>query len=38
MDNELHHRLCKKIAQLTKVIFLLNTKNDEYENNLKAVV
>lgn len=35
---ELHHRLCKKIAQLTKVIFFLNTKNDEYESNLKAVV
>lgn len=40
MDNfgEVHHRMCKKVAQLTKVIFFLNTKNDEYESNLKAVV
>lgn len=40
MDNftELHHRMCKKVAQLTKVIFFLNTKNDEYESNLKSVV
>ena len=30
--------MCKKVAQLTKVIFYLNTKNDEYESNLKAVV
>jgi hypothetical protein len=30
--------MCKKVAQLTRVIFYLNTKNDEYESNLKAVV
>lgn len=30
--------MCKKVAQLTRVIFYLNTKNDDYENNLKAVV
>lgn len=30
--------MCKKVAQLTKVIFLLNTKNGEYESNLRAVV
>ena len=35
---ELHHKMCKKVAQLTKVIFYLNTKNDEYESNLKSVV
>ena len=35
---ELHHKMCKKVAQLTKVIFHLNTRNDEYENNLRAVV
>jgi hypothetical protein len=29
-DSELHHKMCKKVAQLTKVIFYLNTKNDEY--------
>lgn len=38
MDNDLHHKMCKKVAQLTKVIFYLNTKNDDYESNLKAVV
>ncbi len=31
-------KMCKKVAQLTKVIFYLNTKNDEYESNLKSVV
>lgn len=35
---ELHYKMCKKVAQLTKVIFLLNTKNGEYESNLRAVV
>lgn len=35
---ELHLKMCKKVAQLTRVIFYLNTKNDDYENNLKAVV
>jgi chromosome segregation ATPase len=35
---DLHHKMSKKIAQLTKVIFHLNTKNDEYEYNLRAVV
>jgi hypothetical protein len=35
---ELHHKMCKKVAQLTKVIFYLNTKNDDYESNLKSVV
>ncbi len=29
--------LSKKIAQLTKVIFHLNTKNDENEQQIKAV-
>lgn len=38
MNDELHHKMCKKVAQLTKVIFYLNTKNDEYESNLRAVV
>lgn len=30
--------MCKKVAQLTRVIFYLNTKNDQYQSNLKAVV
>lgn len=36
---DLHLKMSKKIAQLTKVIYTLNSKNDESENliaNLKA--
>ena len=28
-ESEVYERMCKKIAQLTRVIFILNTKNDE---------
>lgn len=35
---DLHHKMSKKIAQLTKVIFHLNTKNDENEHNLRNVI
>ncbi len=28
---ELHLKMCKKIAQLTKVIYQLHTKNEEHE-------
>lgn len=35
---DLHHKMCKKVAQLTKVIFYLNTKNDDYERSLSATV
>ena len=42
MNNEtlqdLHHKMSKKVAQLTKVIFHLNTKNDEYEANVGSIV
>ncbi|XP_075714570.1 protein FAM184B isoform X2 [Rhinoderma darwinii] len=31
---ELHVKMCKKIAQLTKVIYSLNLKIDEYEGNI----
>ncbi|XP_068799412.1 protein FAM184B isoform X8 [Struthio camelus] len=33
----LHVKMCKKIAQLTKVIYALNTKNDEYEASIQAL-
>ena len=33
--DEVQHKMCKKIAQLTKVIFHLNTKNDEAGEHLK---
>jgi len=29
MSEDTYNRMCKKIAQLTKVIFELNTRNDE---------
>ncbi|XP_075425013.1 protein FAM184B isoform X4 [Ascaphus truei] len=34
---EMHIKMCKKIAQLTKVIYALNTKVDEYEVNTLAL-
>ncbi|XP_075050810.1 protein FAM184B isoform X2 [Mixophyes fleayi] len=34
---ELHVKMCKKIAQLTKVIYALNLKIDEYEVNILAL-
>ncbi|KAG8453541.1 hypothetical protein GDO86_000247 [Hymenochirus boettgeri] len=33
-SEELHIKMCKKIAQLTKVIYALNLKIDEYEHNI----
>ena len=30
----LHHMLCKKVAQLTKVIFHLNSRNEDQEARL----
>ncbi|KAF4722822.1 hypothetical protein FOZ63_018548, partial [Perkinsus olseni] len=34
--DEVHHKMCKKIAQLTKVIFHLNSKNEENERLVQA--
>ncbi|KAM9330366.1 protein FAM184B [Gastrophryne carolinensis] len=34
---ELHVKMCKKIAQLTKVIYALNVKVDEYETNILTI-
>ncbi|XP_029882112.1 LOW QUALITY PROTEIN: protein FAM184B [Aquila chrysaetos chrysaetos] len=36
-NKEMHMKMCKKIAQLTKVIYALNTKNDEYEASIQAL-
>ncbi|XP_061848782.1 protein FAM184B isoform X2 [Colius striatus] len=36
-NQEMHMKMCKKIAQLTKVIYALNTKNDEYEASIQAL-
>jgi len=46
---DFHHKMSKKIAQLTKVIYQLNTKNDDhtfqiqqlsntYENEIEEVI
>uniref|UniRef100_A0A671STU6 Protein FAM184A-like n=1 Tax=Sinocyclocheilus anshuiensis TaxID=1608454 RepID=A0A671STU6_9TELE len=34
---DLHLKMSKKIAQLTKVIYALNTKNDEHEDAIKSL-
>nr|XP_034967738.1 protein FAM184B isoform X3 [Zootoca vivipara] len=36
-DPDLQVKMCKKIAQLTKVIYALNTKNDEHEASIQAL-
>ena len=35
---DLHHKMSKKIAQLTKVILHLNTKTDENDYNIRNIV
>ncbi len=32
---DLHHKMCKKIAQLTKVIFHLHSKAEDHDNHLR---
>ena len=34
---DLHHKMSKKVARLTRVIFILNTKNDDSELVLKQM-
>ena len=34
---DIHHKMSKKIAQLTKVIYHLNTKNDSHEQELQRL-
>ncbi|KAJ8339793.1 hypothetical protein SKAU_G00344260 [Synaphobranchus kaupii] len=36
-DYQMHTKMCKKIAQLTKVIYSLNTKNEEQEAELLSM-
>ncbi|XP_008056816.1 protein FAM184B-like, partial [Carlito syrichta] len=36
-DPEMHVKMCKKIAQLTKVIYALNTRQDEAETSMEAL-
>ena len=37
MSEETHHKMSKKIAQLTKVIFHLHSKNEENQNMQTAI-
>ena len=37
-NQDLYDRMCKKISQLTRVIFVLNTKNDENEALIESIV
>jgi hypothetical protein len=32
---DLHYKMCKKIAQLAKVIYHLHTKNEDHEYELR---
>ena len=34
---DLHHKMSKKIAQLTKVIYHLNTKNEDHQSELDVI-
>ncbi len=34
---DLHHKMSKKVARLTRVIFILNTKNDENDVTMKVM-
>ncbi len=34
---ELHFKLCKKIAQLTKVVYHLHTKNEDHEAEIREL-
>ncbi|KAK0151557.1 Protein FAM184B [Merluccius polli] len=36
-DDQMHNKMCKKIAQLTKVIYSLNMKNEEQESALQTL-
>ena len=33
---DLHHKMSKKVAQLTKVIYHLNTRNEDFQSELKS--
>ena len=34
---DLHHKMSKKIAQLTKVIYHLHTRNEDHQSELDAI-
>ena len=38
MDEEFKFQLCAKITQLTRVIFLINAKNDEFQAIIDSLI
>lgn len=34
---DIHHKMSKKIAQLTKVIYHLNTKNEDHQSEIDVI-
>ena len=34
---DLHHKMSKKIAQLTKVIYHLNTRNEDHQSEMDSL-
>ncbi len=34
---DLIDKMCRKISQLTRVVYILNTKNDEHESLINAI-
>lgn len=38
IPSDISYKLCKKIAQLTKVIYYLNTKNEDHSTEVQSLV
>ncbi len=38
MESNLHEKMSKKISQLTRVIFLLNSRNDENDASIETII
>jgi hypothetical protein len=38
IPSDISYKLCKKIAQLTKVIYYLNTKNEDHSTEIQSLV
>ena len=38
MDEEIKFQLCAKISQLTRVIYMINAKNDEFQAVIDSLI
>ncbi|KAJ3221929.1 hypothetical protein HK099_002962 [Clydaea vesicula] len=38
ISSETSYKMCKKIAQLTKVVYYLNTKNEDHSTEIKSLI